>query len=255
MKFNYDLSAVEILKLLGYSEPIGKDTLLKAERENNLKLPSILFEFWSLTADCPLFKTADIWTEKKDFFWFSYDGIQEWIDCEKDYWENNPQDCADDEYYEFYKLPKEQWGNCVPNYLQIGSDYGAGVAVFGICLDEIGQDNPPVYGLIEGDSLTDWQIYDNCLSDFLMRSLCDVLSCKEYDTAAHVLKKMGWIVNEVYQENFPDLNMNNLLKQKSTYGADAVCGCAYDEEKKLLLSAVIDRIDSRNRRIITYRKE
>lgn len=37
MSFRYDLTAVEILKLLGYTEPVGKDTLLQAEREKNLK--------------------------------------------------------------------------------------------------------------------------------------------------------------------------------------------------------------------------
>ena len=88
MSFQYDLTAVEILKLLGYTEPVGKDALLQAEREKNLKLPPALFEFWSLAADCPLFRTADIWTKKGEFFWFSYDSIQEWIDSDKEYWKN-----------------------------------------------------------------------------------------------------------------------------------------------------------------------
>mgnify|MGYP007025191363 CR=1 FL=1 len=43
-----------------------------------------------------------------------------------------------------------------------------------------------------------------------------------------------------------------ILKQKSEYGADAVCGCAYDEEKHLLIIAKIDRGDSRNSRIIKH---
>ena len=57
MSFRYDLTAVEILKLLGYTEPVGKDTLLQAEREKNLKLPPALFEFWSLAADSTLFES------------------------------------------------------------------------------------------------------------------------------------------------------------------------------------------------------
>ena len=67
MSFRYDLTAVEILKLLGYTEPVGKDTLLQAEREKNLKLPPALFEFWSLAADSTLFETADIWTKGGTF--------------------------------------------------------------------------------------------------------------------------------------------------------------------------------------------
>ena len=50
MSFRYDLTAVEILKLLGYTEPVGKDTLLQAEREKNLKLPPALFGVWRRTA-------------------------------------------------------------------------------------------------------------------------------------------------------------------------------------------------------------
>ena len=125
MSFRYDLTAIEILRLLGYTEPVGKDVLLKAEQEKNLKLPPALFEFWSLAADSPLFKTADIWTKKRDFFWLSYDSIQEWIDSEKEYWEKAPQKYADNEYYQLSKLPREQWGSRVENYLQIVSDYGA----------------------------------------------------------------------------------------------------------------------------------
>lgn len=96
---------------------------------------------------------------------------------------------------------------------------------------------------------------DRHLSAFLMRSVCDVLSCGEYDTAARVLEKMGWVVDEAYQEDFPALDMDALLKQKSMYGADAVCGCAYDEEKHLLIAAKIDRADSRNSQMMTYQKE
>lgn len=166
-----------------------------------------------------------------------------------------PQEYADNEYYQLYKLPKEEWGSYVPNYLQIGSDYGAGISKFGICLGEIGQADPPVYILIEGDSITEWNMLDSHLSAFLMRSVCDVLSCGEYDTAAPVLEKMGWTADEAYQENFPTLDMDALLKQRSEYGADAVCGCAYDEEKHLLIAAKIDRADSRNGRMMAYQKE
>lgn len=255
MSFRYNLTAVDILKLLGYTEPVGKDALLQREREKNLKLPPALFEFWSLAADSPLFETADIYTKKQDFFWSSYDSIQKWIDRDKEYWEKAPQKYADNEYYQFYQLSKEQWGSRVSNYLLVGGDFGAGISEYGIALDEIGQDDPSVYILIEEDTLTDWNILDSHLSDFLMRSVCDVLCCDEYDTAVDVLEEMGWISNEVYQEDFPTLDMDALLKQKSIYGTDAVCGCAYDEEKHLLIAAKIDRADSSNCKIMAYRKE
>ena len=198
MSVRYDLTAVEILKLLGYTEPVGKDAILQAEQDKAVKLPHALFEFWSLAADRPLFETADIWTKKRDFFWFTYNDIQEWIGCEKKYWEKAPQKYA---------------------------------------------------------SLADWKVIDNHLSDFLMRSICDVLCCGEYDTAVDVLKEMGWVSEEAYPEDFPARDMEALLKQKSEYGADSVCGCAYDEEKHLLIAVKVDRADSRNGRMMTYRKE
>ena len=157
MSVRYDLTAVEILKLLGYTEPVGKDAILQAEQDKAVKLPHALLEFWSLAADRPLFETADIWTKKRDFFWFTYNDIQEWIDCEKKYWEKAPQKYA---------------------------------------------------------SLADWKVIDNHLSDFLMRSICDVLCCGEYDTAVDVLKEMGWVSEEAYPEDFPALNIEALLNQK-----------------------------------------
>lgn len=255
MSFRYDLTAVEILKLLGYTEPVAKDTLLQAEREKNLKLPPALFEFWSLAAGSPLFETADILTKKRNFLRFFYDDIQEWIDSLKAHWEKAPWKYTDNAYYQLYKLPKEKWSEHVLNYLQIGSDYGAGIIKIGMCLDEIGQEDPPVYMLIEGGSLADWKIIDDHLSDFLKSSVCDVLCCGEYDTAVEVLEEMGWTSEEAYQEDFPALDMDALLKQRSEYGADAVCGCAYDEDKHLLIAAKIDRADSRNSRIMTYQKQ
>lgn len=255
MSFRYDLTAAGILKLLGYAEPVGKDALSQAQQEKNIKLPPVLFEFLSLAADSPLFKTADIWTDKLNVLYFSYDGIQEWIDGDKEYWEKEPWKYADNEYYQLYKIPKEQWGERVSNYLLIGSDYGAGIVKFGISLEEMGQEEPPVYMLIEEDSITDWKLYDAHLSDFLMRSLCDVLCCGEYDTAGRVLGKMGWVPEECCPEDIPALDMDAVLKYKSTYGADAACGCAYDEEKNLLVCARVDKEDSGNRFMMAYRKE
>ncbi len=254
MSFQYDLTAVEILKLLGYTEPVGKDALLQAEREKNLKLPPALFEFWSLAADCPLFRTADIWTKKGEFFWFSYDSIQEWIDSDKEYWEKSPQDYTGNEYYQLYRLPREQWESRVQNYLLIGSDFGAGISKFGIRMNEIGQENPPVYMLIEEDSITDWNVIDSRLTDFLLRSVYDVLCCGEYDTGAEVMEKMDWTAKEASLEDFPALDRLTLLKQPSMYGGDAVCGCAYDAGKNLLVAAKIDRDDSRNCKIMAYQK-
>ena len=151
MSIKYDLTAFEILKLLGYSNPIGKESLEVFKKENNLKLSSYLFEFLSVVYNNPLFATADIWNS----LYFSYEDIEERIEEDKEYWAENPDEYIEDEYFKFSKTPKEQWSDYVPNYLQIGSDYSAGVVVFGICEKDLELENPPVYMLHEADEITD----------------------------------------------------------------------------------------------------
>lgn len=87
MDFRYDFTAIEILKLLGYTTPVGKENLICAEQEKHLKLPSILFEFWSLAENCPLLSTADLWTTNLDSLCLLYEQIQEIIDEDKEYWD------------------------------------------------------------------------------------------------------------------------------------------------------------------------
>lgn len=243
MDFRYDFTAIEILKLLGYTTPVGKENLTHAEQEKQLKLPSVLFEFWSLAQNCPLLSTADIWTTNLDSLCLLYEEIQEIIDEDKEYWDKG--DYTDNEYFQLYKLPKEQWESCVPDFLLIGSDYGAGVVQFGIRLSDLKQADPPVYVNHECDSLSDWRLWEKHLSDFLMQVLCDALCCGEYQTAERALQKAGWAAHKLHREDLSEgnLDMSAMLKWRSTYGADAVCGCVYREEEQTLLAARLDKGD------------
>jgi len=237
MAIKYDLTAIEILKLLGYSKPIGKENLEVFEKENNLKLPSCLFDFLSVIYDNPLLATADIWNN----LYFSYEDIEERIEEDKEYWEENPEDCTEDEYFKFSQIQKEKWSDYVSNYLQIGSDYSAGVVVFGINEKDLTQENPPVYMLHEADAITDWKIIYNKLSDYIMAVILDVLSCANYHTAKNVLQKDGWNFYEysnskeaksLLSDNNIDLSKMN--KYFSLYGVNTFCLCCYDDEKKSL---------------------
>lgn len=235
MSIKYDLTAVEILKLLGYSNPIGKENLEIFEKKNNLKLPFCLFEFLSVVYDNPLFVTADIWTS----LYFSYEDIEERIEDDKEYWEENPDGCAEDEYFKFSKIPKEKWADYVDNYLQIGSDYAAGVVVFGIRKKDLEQKNPPVYMLHEADAVADWKVIYDKLSDYLMAVTLDVLSCVNYHTAENILHKKGWNFckyngleksKECISDN--NINISKMNKYTSLYGVAAVYTCCYDDEKQ-----------------------
>lgn len=127
MGFNYNLTAAQILQELGYKDPVAKEALIQQQQEKNIRLPSVLFEFLCLASDCPLLATADIGTESQAPFSTLYEEIQEMIDEDQEYWEEHPDDPDNSEYYQYYKLPREQWESRVPDYLLIGSDYGAGV--------------------------------------------------------------------------------------------------------------------------------
>lgn len=52
MKFKYNLKAIEILKLLGYTKPTQNTIIL-----NNIKIPSMLQEFLNLVGKSSLFST------------------------------------------------------------------------------------------------------------------------------------------------------------------------------------------------------
>ncbi len=235
MAMIYHVTAIDILKILGYTEPTGKKELEIFEKENNLKLPRLLFEFLSLAKDNPLLGTADIW----NFPYFSYEDIKERIEEDKEYWEENPESCAEDEYFAFSQIPVEQWSNYVANYLQIGSDYAAGVVNFGIRVEDLTQENPPVYILNEADTLKDWNMFYHTLSDYLMSVLCDVLVCVQYHTAKRVLQKKGWnffeyknledVQTQLSQRN---IDLSAMKKYPSLYGEDDFYRCCYYEEEK-----------------------
>lgn len=60
----YQFSAVEILNLLGYRDPIGDEWVRDFEGENETKLPKAYREFMRFAYDCPLFETSDIWVDR-----------------------------------------------------------------------------------------------------------------------------------------------------------------------------------------------
>ncbi len=257
MGFNYNLTAAQILQELGYKDPVAKEALIQQQQEKNIRLPSVLFEFLCLASDCPLLATADIGTESQAPFSTLYEEIQEMIDEDQEYWEEHPDDPDNSEYYQYYKLPREQWESRVPDYLLIGSDYGAGVVSFGIRLSDLDQDDPPVYMNHECDAIADWKLWSKSLSGYLMMALCDALCCGEYKTAARALEEQGWAASKLTREDFTRLipDPSAMLKELSLYGTESVCGCAYDGERKILVAVRADRKNEGYFYGMEYRKQ
>lgn len=239
MAIKYNLTAVEILDWLGYKESGDTAELKDLEQKNNVKLPVCFKKLLSMANHNPLLATADIWTDRSPYF--SYDDIKERLEDDKDYWMEHPEECDGDEYYSFSQIPAGQWPDHVSNYLQIGSDYAAGIAVFGIRAEDLKLDNPPVYMLHEADSLTDWKVLDNTLTDFFMRILCDALCCAEYSTAKRVLQQAGWnyykcdeseeVKRQLSQRG---IDLREMKKYSSLYGVEVFYRCGYEEENNTL---------------------
>ena len=66
------------------------------------------------------------------------------------------------------------------------------VVTFGICETDLEKEDPPVYYLHEADSIKDWNVLTNTLSEFLGGVVCDMLSGVNYSTAQDVLEEECW---------------------------------------------------------------
>ena len=249
MAIKYNLTPVEVVKLFGYTEPIAKEELELFEKDNHLKLPKLLFDFLSLVRNEELLSTADIWVDSDDLPYFSYQYIAEGIeDCREDF--DDPEFCKENAFYPYSKIPKEQWSALVENYLQIGSDYAAGVVFYGIKEKELVLENPPVYMLHEADELADWKLIAYTLSEYLMCVLLDALAGVEYTTVQDVLTENGW---EFYEEEYANeeevreqlskkkIDLSAMKKNMTFYGAvDSFYRYCFDEEEKVFYMVIND---------------
>lgn len=244
MSINYNITASQVLNILGYDNPLSREFLDDIEKEYNVKLPAVLRGFYMAAYGCPLLSTADIWTER---FCSLYEVIEEQIEEFEEDYGDNPEEGAEDEYYKFSQtlseIPKEKWPEYVKNYLEIGSDYGAGVVNYGICVDDLDKEDPPVYYLNEDDEMTEWKLLCNTLSEYFMLVICDALLCKQYRTAYDILSGAGWGFNIYESDEVEDMvkemgiDLTTLKQQVLSWG-EVTCG--YDEERKMIIVACID---------------
>ena len=241
----YNLSAVEMLRILGYTQPTTGEWLEKLKQDNHINLPKTYIEFMELMADCPLLATSNLWVGKMEHRGAPriphtyYDELSEMIVDRKGRWSKRPSK-YERALYELSQLPTEQWQEKIGNYFLIGSDYANGMGSFGIRMEDMGKDDPPVYWHKGGDDLSIWKLESETLSDFLLNVLIEALACVDYQTAEYELETRGWRCQEYY-----DLKKDDWVASKSVlkrYGIDysnvkkykANSGkvfCCYDREK------------------------
>ena len=246
----YDLSALEIIKLLGFTQPVGKEWLETIKSSHQIDLPKTYCDFMEYAVDCPLFATSDLWVGKMKPTVYNprmfHDMIQEVIDDRKGHWSNPPSNfekCLS----QLSQLPRDQWPE---DYLLIGSDYVGGIGYLGIRKEDLRLDDPPVYWHCGGDDCSVWKPEDKKLSVFFLRVLTESLSCNEYDTEEDALEERGWR----YEEYF-DIEKEEWAASKAVLRKQGIfftrlkkyntnCGvkvyCCYDEERNVFYTGIID---------------
>ena len=152
----YNLTPVEILKTLGFDQPAGRERLQAFQETAQVSLPKVYTAFMEYAMDCPLLGTSEM--EPR----FLYD------------------DLSDEEKAE------------VCNYLVIGSDYAAGIVEFGLRVEDLGQDDPPVYMQHEANPRTQWDPAYETLTDYLREVTLNALALVEYSTAEEEIEECGW---------------------------------------------------------------
>lgn len=250
----YNLSAVEILKMLGYDQPVGREMLEAFKKENHISLPKCYEEFMELAYECPLLETADIWADNHDYFYYEF--LQEEIEDFSEDWEEAPEEYEDDELYQLSKLPKEEWGRKVDNFLLIGSDYGAGIVKFGI--KDLDMENPPVYMQHEANPRTQWSKEYETVTDYLAEVVLNTLSLTDYETAEEAVEEMDWEYNDC--DLYDDKEMSELLEEAGIdldqihlFGRafnETKTFCCYDEEEEVLYAG---RIGENRKDSVLYR--
>lgn len=191
MGIQYDFSAAELLKRLGCQEAAGREELEKFMQEKGVSLPGVYREFMETAMDCSMLDTSDLWIGRPCFF---YEEIREGIEDHKADWVKHPEKYRDSRgYHLFYQLPEEKWQEKSCDYLEIGSDFGAGVVTFGIRKQDLEDEDPPVYMLHEADDITDWKKMYEKLSDFLLEVVLTALIGIDYSTAEEALEENGWV--------------------------------------------------------------
>lgn len=236
MGLTYNVSAKGVLGFLGLAEANSNEFTLSRDR-----MPELLWDFLGVALNHPLLQTADFWSNGK-FLSLYQDYIEQEIEDTREDWEENPDSYQDDTCYQLSQLPRERWSEKVSEFLVIGSDYGAGVVRFGIQQDQLDDSNPPVFMNHETDELTDWRLWRNRVSDYLLEVVYDCLWETCYDTAHRVLEKNGFIytkftsatdIQRLVDENGID---SAALHRIGTSYLDASnsLACCYDQYKPVL---------------------
>ncbi len=242
MDTRYDLTAVELLNILGFSMPQTPECVEecnKREKELGVTFPKMLKNVLLIVHDLPMLKDSDLFCDFGRITLLSrvYMGMDKKMDELQSYFGVDSEDLyeAEDNYY-LEEDSDEQLRSETPclqdlfaefvagitDYLLIGSNiftknhskdfsYDWDSVLFGIRKKDLNKKNPPVYINYHYHSDgTVWHRFCDSLSEFLLTVLYDSLLGMDNRTAVKELKKQEWNIYDY--KNIYDIQ--NLLAVK-----------------------------------------
>lgn len=242
----YQQSAIDVLKTLGFSPDNGTEFLNKLRETLQLPLPQAYTDFMAYAANAPLFGTSDLWVGQmvpslmEPYTLYSL--LQEEIEDRKETWEEEEEE-RKGVLYELSQRSEADWPELMENFLIIGSDYAAGIALIGIRIQDLSQPDPSVYWCNQDVDISKWHIVEEHLSDFLFSVLTKVLGCIDYDTAERALEEYGWEYEEYFDSEADDwVSSDEVLERYGIQKSQLNRPCnwnerpafiCYDEEKSI----------------------
>ncbi len=250
MAIRYDMTALEALKLLGYEETAGKEFISELREKGKIAPPKVYCDFMESTYNCPLFETSDIKVNDIDIeksFYYSH--VRRYIEDEREKWEKEPE-TKSGKLYKLSNLDEELWASKgkVKDFFIIGRDYASGSVMLGLAVDELEQEDPPVYWTFDEPFYGKWKVLYPKLSEFLESQFALALSDMDYGTGEEALEDKGWKYEEIYEYDdksgelgVPKSVLKKLgistgkMKKHKTISGNKVFYC-YDDEKNIFFA-------------------
>lgn len=270
MSVRYDLTAADILRILGFSKVQNPETIKKyeaLEKKLNLTFPKSYKNFLVdasellLLKDSFLFLNEDKITTLNNVFKNKCDIDKQYYFRIKSFEDISKYDTdivEDDSEWDTDILENDyEWEvDISEDYLLIGSntsqiwdsdDYEWYAVMFGIRRKDLKKKNPPVYINYHYHNYKVWHKFCDTLSEFLLTIVCDALIGKQNKNVSKGLKSEGW--NKYQYKNIYDIQTLlfvkeiELNKMKDTgrrvksiappkdYSAAFLMSCCYDKEE------------------------
>lgn len=251
MSMRYDLTAADILKILGFLKPQNPEITKKyesLEEKLDLTFPKTYKNFLINASEILLLKNAAIFLDDNKITTLNH-VLRNECDVDKHYYfrvkslENSAgyDICAEEDYLLIGSNTGQIWSR---------EDYEWDAVMLGIRIRDLNKKNPPVYINYHYHNYMVWHKFCDTLSEFLLTAVLDVLTGKKNKAVLGELKNQGWNryqyksiydiqtlvhVKEIEQEKMKEPRRRvKSMAPPEDYDAAFSMSCCYDKEENSL---------------------